>query len=689
MKDYKSVISKMSLKEKASLLTGEDMHTRAYPKYDIKSFEMSDATSGVRAPWKEPIEGGDVAFPCESAMAATWDRDTVRKIGSSIGENCIEHNVDMLLSPAINLHRNPLCGRNYEYFSEDPYLTAEMAIQYVNGVQSVGVGTCLKHFAMNTQEIGRNHLNSECDERTMRELYLYAFERTLKEANPTSLMCAYNKINGIYCSENKYLLTEILRDQWKYEGSVVSDWGAVHNVGKALSAGLDLDMPQCDTYLQQLTEGLEKGYCTMEDVDRSVERNIRLADRITSFKRNNKPFDRKQLHKFAQEAAAESMVLLKNEDNILPINTEKIKKITVLGKFAEDPVAISGHQEMCGGVEVWKSSIDSPLQFIKEYADKYGIEITYEPLYEKMSGSIDMPLRDVMINSIKNADLCLFFIGNHPYYEMEGDDRQMLSFPYHLARLATDVCRFNANTIIIQQNGCAVSPYFFLNSPKAILQMWMAGEGGGKAVADILFGKTNPSGKLPMTFMKKINPEIDTVSDGRKIHYKEQLDMGYRYYDKHPEHIWYPFGYGLSYTTFEYSNLHISPEKSDNPKQVVKVSFDITNTGKVTGKEVAQVYISAKDSSVVRCIKDLKGFEKVELKPNETKTVEITLDENAFAYYNTNLHRWHTESGKYSILVGKSSRDIVLSGEYEIEYDKDYSLCREKWGYGNTEIIMA
>ncbi len=690
---YLEIVKQLTFEQKALLTTGVGMNTAALTEYGIDTIQMSDATSGVRCPWKEPYEdGGDVAFPCESGMAATFNPEIVGKMAAGIGANCIAHGIDMLLAPAINLHRNPLCGRNFEYFSEDPYLTGEMAAAYINGVQSEGVGTCLKHFAMNTQEHYRMHINSESDERTMRELYFYGFEHALKKSKPTSLMCAYNKINGIFASENKWLLTEILRDEWGYEGAVVSDWGAVHNMSKTLAAGLDLIMPSQSTKIvEELTLGLKKGWCTMDDIERAAARVLRMADRTLKMERTGKPFIRKDYHELAYEGAAECMTLLQNDENFLPVDPKRVKKLVVLGKYAEYTLAVAGKPATKGtfsSVTVKPESVEHALPHIQKYCDELGIELVYEPLFDIDQGSIDPHnVRAVMINAIKDAYLVLFFIGMPPAYEAEGDDRQELSFPFYLTRLATDVCRFNPNTVMIQQGGCAVSPYFFLKPPKGILHAWLPGEAGGRAIADAIFGKINPSGKLPMTFMKRLDPRLDIMGDGRKIVYTEGLEMGYRYYDKHTEDIWFPFGHGLSYTTFEYSNIKVTPEKAENI-DTVTVSVDVTNTGKVTGKEVVQVYVSQDDPSIVRPLKELKGFKKVELAAGETKTVTIELDSSAFAYFNTNLHKWYVEPDTYHILVGSSSQDIRLTADFVCDNDMGYTLLREAWG-NESQVIMA
>ena len=693
MKNYKELIDSLTLEEKALLLTGsfdKTMHTHDIPEKDIRGISMSDGPSGVRVTWDDGVPGGDVAFAPAISMASTWDRELIKEVGVGLGKSCKAHNVDMLLAPAVNLHRNPLCGRNYEYFSEDPYLAGELAAEYVNGIQSEGVGTSLKHYAMNHQERFRSEVNVNVDERTMRELYLRVFEIVVKKSQPTSIMCAYNKVNGPYCSENKKLLTKILREEWGFEGELISDWGAIHNPGKAFAAGMDLQMPVNRNIIDDVKLGLQRGWCTMEDIDRAVEKNIRLVDRILDMPRSDEEYNRDEVHEIAQRAAADGIVMLKNEKNILPLTKEKkIKTIAVLGKFAEDPMYAAGNWTS-GGVTVDFESVDKPLDYIKKYAAEIGAEVVYEPLYEKECGEFGMPLRDKMIKTMAKGDVVIFFAGYHPYHGVEGDDRLDLYLPYSMTRLASEVARMHPKSIIVQQNGCAIAPYDYLGDPKVILQTWMTGEGGGKAVADVLFGKVNPNGKLPCTFMREMDPEVEFPGDGRKLDYKERMFIGYRYYDKHPEKVWYPFGHGLSYTTFEYSNLVITPEKSDDPKQIVKVKFDITNTGDVKGKEIAQVYVSAKDGTIVRPIKELQGFDKVELEPGETKTVTIELDERAFAYWNTNEDDWHVESGEYDIMVAASATDIRLSGVYTIEWDKDYTIARERWDDAWAhKVIMA
>lgn len=688
MKDYSEIISQMSFKEKAELLTGDgSMKTKALEKYGIHAVTMADGPAGVRKPWDDTMPGGDVAFPTASSLAATWNRDLVYEVGTALGESCIAHEVDMLLAPATNLYRNPLCGRNYEYFSEDPYLAGELTAEYINGIQSEGVGTSLKHFCANTQERDRGVINSEMDERTLRELYLKPFEIILQKSEPTSVMCAYNKVNGHYCSENKKLLTDILRNEWNYDGLLVSDWGAVHHVGKAIKAGLDLKMPTDPHMYEELKEAYEAGLVSMEEIDRAVNRMINFAMRMDEMRkqRKDRAYDRDRLHGIAKKAADESIILLKNEDQILPIKPGAYKKLAVFGYYAEKPECLGGGNGASGGVTVHDESIDSALEWIRENAGD--TEIIYEPVYNELGGSPDFPTMIRMQKILKEAEAAIIFGGYPQYYEVEGEDRSSLHMPHYMERMLNETARFCKNTIVVLQTGCAVAPYMDGAEPKAIVQMGYSGEASGHSIADVLFGKVNPSGRLQCTYMNAFDPELDLTGDGRKIVYKERMLMGYRYYDQHPEKVWYPFGFGLSYTSFAYSDLKIET-LSEAPELEVKVRFTIKNTGDCYGAETAQIYVSQREPSILRPFKELKGFEKVFLAPGEEKLVEAVLKKDAFSYYNTNENDWHVESGWYDILVGRSAAEICLSGSVNADWEADYTIHRDRWGsHIKTEFV--
>ncbi len=682
---YKDILSKMTTEEKAQMVTGSDIWTKKFPEYGIdKTFEVSDGPVGVRTiNSKAPeVEGGNVRIPCISALAATWDRTQTKRAARILALNCLYVGVSMLLAPAVNIVRSPLCGRNYEYFSEDPYLAGELGAAYVDGLQENGVGTCVKHFACNQQENHRRVVNVEVAERALREIYLAVFEKIVKQSNPTSIMSAYNKVNGHYCSENKKLLKDILRDEWGFDGGVISDWGAVHNVGLSIKAGNDLIEPPEENIVELVAKALNEGTMTVEDLDSAVSNVLRMVDRVNELEKTTETLDRQKAHEDVTDIARDAITLLKNDDNILPIKKGQYKKIGVVGKFAENPMIAGGgggSADVSGG----EDSIDSPLKYIKELAGD--TEVMYMPLYDFMTGTLDFdPLLDIQ-KVASECDVIIMFAGNHPFWEVEGEDRDSLQLPVHMIRLIEECGRFCPNTIIVTQTGSAYAPFMRLVQPKAIVHMWYAGEGGGKAIAETLFGINNPSGKLPVTFMKEINPDVTFCADGKYMDYKDGLFVGYRYYDQHPEKIWFPFGHGLSYTTFEYSELEVTTK--DNMS--ADITFKVTNTGDVAGKEAVQIYISPVESSVLRPDKELKEFIKLSLEPGETKSATIHLDTRAFSYYNTNLNDWFAESGKYEILVAASSQDIRLKGEVEIKNPNQYTINREKWTNAAENVIMA
>ena len=674
----------MKLEEKARFLTGKGMRTMEYPEYNTGYVECSDGPNGVRFIGKDhPIEGGDVAFPTGSAEAATWNPNLIRKMGNHLALNCTARGISMILAPGVNIQSRPLCGRNYEYFSEDPLLAGEIGAAYINGVQEYGVGTSLKHFAMNHQENYRGVINAEVAERPLREIYLAVFEHIIKKSNPTTVMCAYNKINGHFASENKKLITDILRGEWGYGGMMISDWGAVHDVANALKAGMDLIMPERKTIVEDVMKALDDGRITETDVDIAVARIQKFIHDVENLPKPDIKFDRAKAHEVATEVEREAIVLLKNEDNILPIDTKKYKKIGVLGYYAEEPNVYT-NLESSGNVHLDPNVVDKPLEWIKKFAEENGAEIMYEPLYSYYDGSFKFPELIKIQELAKECDMLIFFAGYPPYWEIEGDDRESINLPVYMIRLAEECSRFCKDTVVVTQTGAQYAPIMRQTAPKGLVQMWYGGEGAGKAIAEVLFGKTNPSGKLPMTFMTEENKDLKVEWDGRYIDYSDGLFVGYRYYDKHPDKIWFPFGYGLSYTSFDYSDLKLETE--DN--LTAKVSFKITNTGKVAGKEVCQLYVAPLEASVIRPIKELKGFDKIFLEPGETKEVNMFLDERAFSYYNTNENDWHEESGIYQIQVGASSRDIRLRGNVNIINQNDYTINRHRWSEtGRSELV--
>lgn len=676
--DIKKIIKSLSTEEKACLLTGGGALTTAeHKEYGIPKLELSDGPHGIRRLLKHPnpayeqscnIKGGDVCFPTSSALGSTWNRELSHQTGQAIAKDCIEEGINMLLAPGVNMKRTPLCGRNFEYFSEDPILSGELAADFIKGVQSEGVATSLKHFAANNQEIDRSSISVEVDERTLREYYLKPFEIAVKKGKPSSVMCAYNKLGGIWCSEHKWLLDDILRKEWNYDGLVVSDWHAVHSPAKAIAAGLDLQMPKNDKIAEHIIDSIKKGIITEADVDLVLERVIKFVLEVKQGEKKKGNYNRAKQHEIAQKAAVEGITLLKNDNDILPILPGKYKRIAVFGTFAEKPVIMGGGSSK---VTVEEESIDKPLDYIRKYASE-DTEILYEPLYDQVLMGLDM-FRKIH-DTVKDVDLSIVFVAKEPECETEGIDRSRLTFSDYMNDCVNEISKYCKKTVVIMQTGSCTVPTDWKDKVDGLIQMWFAGEGGGQGIAKILYGIENPSGKLSETFVTKLRDDLEYPGDGTKIWYQEGMFVGYRYYDKHPEEVWFPFGHGLSYTTFAYSDLTITPSHSKNENQDIRVMCKVTNTGCRQGKEVIQLYIGNLDSVVLRPIKELKGFEKISLEPGETKEVSFYLDSKALAYYNTYLKEWHVESGIYQIYIGASSCDIRLTGEYQVIWEKDYTL---------------
>lgn len=664
MKNISKLVSRLGLEEKINLLTGHPtlMASNGVPSNGIPPVTMADATMGVRTQNSVNLDGA-VCFPCAAAMASTWNRELLFSLGEAIAKECINESKDLILGPGINIKRTPRCGRNFEYFSEDPYLAGELAAEYVKGVQSLGVGTSLKHFALNNQEMNRDYISVEADERTIREIYLAAFETVVKKAFPTTVMSSYNKINSVYASENKYFLTDILRGEWGYDGVIISDWDAVHNIGYSIKAGLDIQMPINQNIQKEVQEALENGIITEDDIDASVARILRF---LLESNPQKIEYNRKNQHMAAKAISDESICLLKNE-NILPIDTSKYKKINIVGEYAMTPC-------VCGGgsaqVEVSKKAIDSPFECIKKHCPEE-IEVCYIDDVINKDSHRTAPLfsgRSRVLHNVKKDDLTIVFCATQDYLESEAIDRAYLTFDAYtdeFLRILTGCCD---NVIVVMQSGGAVIPCQWHKNARAILQMWFAGEAGGSSIADILFGCINPSGKLSETFMLKEN-EINYPGEMRCVSYDEKWRIGYRYYDLHPEEIWFAFGHGLSYTDFEYSGLTVEVEG-----ETAHVRLKVKNIGKRAGKETVQLYVHDLESSVSRPQKELKGFKKINLLPGEEKEVRFELGQRAFAFYNVTLKKWYVESGDFLISVGSSSRDIRLKKRITIQKNDEYTM---------------
>lgn len=686
--DIRGLIDQMTLEEKAGLCSGLDFwHTKGIERLGIPSLMLTDGPHGLRKQKESADHLGlhnsvpATCFPSAAGMAASWNRELIGRVGEALGEECQAENVAVLLGPGANIKRSPLCGRNFEYFSEDPYLSSEMAAHHIKGVQSQGVGTSLKHFAANNQEHRRMSVDAVIDERTLREIYLASFEGAVKQSQPWSVMCSYNRVNGEYASENAYLLTDILRDEWGFEGFVVSDWGAVNERVNALWAGLELEMPSSAGIGDaKLAAAVKSGELPEETLNLAVERLLTFIFKTTENRKPGASFDAEAHHALAREMAQESMVLLKNEDGILPL--PKRGKIAVIGEFAKKPRYQGG-----GSSHVNPTKLDDALEEMKAAAGD-SVEFMYAQGYKLESDHIDDALVTEAKETAGKADAAVLFIGLPDRYESEGYDRTHMAIPDNHRALIEAVSEVQPNLVVVLSNGSPVEMPW-IGRVKAVLESYLGGQAFGGAVAALLFGDANPSGKLAETFPVKLsdNPSfLNFPGEGDRVEYKEGLFVGYRYYDMKEVEPLFPFGHGLGYTTFEYSDLKADKQSlKDNEK--LQVSVTVANTGDRAGKEIVQLYVRDVESSVIRPRKELKGFAKIELQPGERKTVTFELDKRAFAYYNVDRKDWHVETGTFELLVGKSSRDIVLSASVEVESGQPLAVVFDR----NTNIgdLMA
>ncbi len=656
--DIKKVISEMTLEEKASLCSGADFwHTKAVERVGIPAVMVSDGPHGLRKQARQGDHLGvndsieAVCFPTACASAASFDRELIRQIGQGVGDACQREEVSVVLGPAVNIKRSPLCGRNFEYFSEDPYLAAEMAVGLIEGVQSRGIGTSVKHFAANNQEHRRMSSNSVVDERTMREIYLPAFEAAVRRARAWTVMCSYNRINGVYASENHEYLTDILRGEWGFDGYVVSDWGAVSDRVAGIAAGLDLEMPSSGGVNdRRIVEAVRAGRLDEKLVDLAVERILTVNERYLQNKKPDTGWDMEAQHSLARRLAAECMVLLKNEDGALPLREGR--SLAVIGKFAAEPRYQGGGSSHINSFKV--TGLMDALEGVER--------VTYAQGYDTERDEIQDRLIDEAIAAARGADVAVIVAGLPDSFESEGYDRAHMRMPDCQNALIERVAEANPNTVVVLYNGSPVEMPW-LGKVKAVIEAYLGGQAVGGATKDVLFGNVNPCGRLPESFPLKLehNPSYLTYGGEEDMAvYNEGVFVGYRYYDKKQMEVLFPFGFGLSYTSFEYRNLRVSAE-SISDTDTLTVSVDVENTGALPGKEVVQLYVGDRESTVFRPVRELKGFEKVSLAPGEIKTVTFTLDKRAFAYWNAGLHDWHVETGAFIIEIGRSSRDIALS----------------------------
>jgi len=667
-RDLKTIISQMTLEEKAGMCSGLDFwHTKSVERLGIPKIMVADGPHGLR----KQADAADhlglnqsvpaTCFPSGATLACSWDKNLLQKVGIALGEECQAENVALILGPAANIKRSPLCGRNFEYFSEDPCLSSEMAENHIKGVQSQGVGTSLKHFAVNNQEHRRVSVDAVLDERTLREIYLASFEGAVKKAQPWTVMCAYNKVNGDYCSQNDYLLRSILKDEWDHEGFVMSDWGAVDERVEGLKAGLELEMPSSNGVGdRKIVEAIKNDTLSEAVLDKSVERLLTIIFKAVDNKKENAIYNKAAHHQLAREVARECMVLLKNEDNILPLKKEG--NIAVIGGFAQTPRYQGG-----GSSHINPTKVDNLLEELQKSAGTL-TAISYSGGFSLTSDAIDEHLFNEAKQAAAAADVVVIFAGLPDSYESEGYDRKHMKMPENQIRLIEAIAEVQSKVVVVLSNGSPIEMPW-INNVKAVLEGYIAGQAGGGAMADLLFGDVSPCGKLAETFPKKLsdNPSyLNFPGEGDTVEYKEGLFVGYRYYDKKEITPLFPFGHGLSYTSFEYTDITVDKHALLDT-ETVTVKVTVKNTGKTSGKEIIQLYIKDVESSVIRPDKELKAFEKIELNVGEEKTVTFTLDQRAFAYYNTDIKDWYVESGVFEILIGNSSRDIRLKDVVNVE----------------------
>ncbi|MEE3464268.1 MAG: glycoside hydrolase family 3 C-terminal domain-containing protein [Candidatus Enteromonas sp.] len=649
---HKELIAGLTLEQKCSLLSGMDFWQTEEIKGKIPAAFLSDGPSGLRKQAKAADHLGlnpsipAVCMPSSATVANSWDPELAYLVGKTIGEEASAAEVTLLLGPGVNMKRNPRCGRNFEYFSEDPYLAGKMAGGYIRGVQSNGIGSCIKHYAANNQEIRRMTSDSIVDERALREIYLEAFEIAIKESNPAAVMTSYNKLNGIYANENEHLLREILRNEWGYNGVVVSDWGGDNDRVAALKASSDLEMPTSGGETDaEVVAAVKEGKIAESYVDESVDRLLEMILKASeNLKKASREFDKDAHHLTAQKVAEESIVLLKNNDHLLPLAAKT--KVAIVGDFAKD-----ARYQGAGSSVVNPLHVDQILDVIKEYPLSY---VGFEPGFKRY-GKKSQRLIDKAVKLAEKADVVLLFCGLDEVTEAEGMDRPNIRLTGNQRDLIAALYHTGKKVVLVMECGSVVEmPY--VSRVDAIVHAYLSGEAGARAILNVITGKVNPSGKLAesVPFGYADCPSADHFGKSdRTIEYRESIFIGYRYYNSSGAYARIPFGYGLSYTKFAYRDLEITDKG---------VKFKVKNIGKVDGKEIAQLYVGKRHSFVFRPRIELKGFVKVALKAGEEKSVEIPFDEYTFRYFDISSKRFETEGGEYQIFVGSSSKDLLLDG---------------------------
>ncbi len=667
--DIKKLLSEMTLEEKASLCSGRDFwHSQNVDRVGIPSAMMCDGPHGLR---KQKGEGDHlginvsietVCYPTASALAASFDRELLHDLGETLGEECQAEDVAMLLGPGLNMKRSPLCGRNFEYFSEDPYLAGELGASYIQGLQGKGVAACVKHFAANNQETRRMSGSSNLDERTLHEIYLPAFETAVKKGKTRSIMCAYNGIGGTFCAENKMLLTDILREKWGYDGFVVTDWGAVKDRVKGIAAGLDLEMPGgLGTQDGEIVKAVQEGKLAESKLDETVERILTFLQDYLDARKPKTAIHRTEMSKKSGAFAADCAVLLKNQ-GVLPI--DKSKKIAFIGEFAAKPRyqgAGSSHINVPHAVSALEAAA--------------GLDIVYAQGYDVHAERQNQELLAQALEAAKTSDVAVIFAGLPDAYETEGADRENMRMPEDQNRLIEEIAKVQKNVAVVLHGGAPMElPW--ADKAGAILCMYLGGERVGEAAVKLLTGAENPSGKLAETWPLRLEDNPSYLNfpgvDGQ-VNYREDIYIGYRYYDKKDMKVQFPFGHGLSYTRFQYSDLRLDKTSMEDTDSLT-VTCKVKNVGSVAGKEAVQLYVREKTPFASRPLRELKGFEKIALLPGQEKEVGFTLDKRSFAYYEEKIHDWYVESGEYAVEIGASSRDIRLSAGVQVQGTREIPM---------------
>ncbi len=682
-KQAEKLVAQMTLPEKTSLMSGSSFwHLQPIERLNLPRIMVSDGPHGLRKQAQHADHLGMQAsvpatcFPTAVTLASSWDMELMFQVGAAIGRECQAENVSVLLGPGVNIKRNPLCGRNFEYYSEDPYVAGQMATAFVDGVQSTGTGTSLKHFAVNNQEADRMVVDTLVDRRTLFEIYLPAFETTVQQAQPWTLMCAYNRLNGHYCSEHEDLLTTILRDRWGFQGLVMTDWGAVHDRPTGIAAGLELEMPSSGGANDRIAAAaVADGSLAMEDLDRAASRVTQL---ILAADNNNekREVDFAAHHELARKAAAEGAVLLKNTDALLPL--AESGKLALIGGFAEKP-----RFQGAGSSQVNAHQIDTPLSMIQNHlgAD----QVIYAKGYDVDLAEDDASLIAEAVTAAKSAERAVVMVGLPALFEAEGFDRTHLRQPPQLDALVEAVAAANPNTVIVLSNGAPIEMPW-VGKVKAILEIYLAGQAGAGALVDLLFGKISPSGKLAETFPLHLtdSPSQENFANHpRQLIYREGLNIGYRYFITHDKPVLFAFGHGLSYSQFTYHNARVTKPWSPD-QRTMQVAVELTNSGERAAAEVVQLYIRDIASTAYRPERELKGFKKIFLQAGESQTVTFDLDARAFSYFDVSIDDWDIEAGDFDILFAASSTDIREKLTVALDDDSGRNIAR----YQETPYVL-